>query len=57
MYNLRDEYFSNVEIAYINTRMLPSVTVAARSKAWLCGRWLAGIAVSSTVSGVDVCLL
>ena len=32
-------------------------TVAARSKAWVCGRWLAGIAGSNPAGGMDVCLL
>ena len=25
----------------------PAIPVAVRSKAWVCGRWLAGIAVSN----------
>ena len=33
------------------------VPVAARSKAQVCGRSLAGIAGSNTVEGMDVCLL
>ena len=33
------------------------ITVAARSKVWVCGRWLAGIAGSNPAGGVDVCLL
>jgi len=31
------------------------VTVAARSKAWACGRSLAGIASSNPTGGVDAC--
>jgi hypothetical protein len=31
--------------------------VAARSKAWVCGRSLAGIACSNTARSMDVCLL
>jgi hypothetical protein len=31
--------------------------VAARSKAWVCGRSLAGIVGSNPAGGVDVCLL
>jgi hypothetical protein len=31
--------------------------VAARSKAWVCGRALAGIVGSSHTEGMDVCLL
>jgi hypothetical protein len=33
------------------------VAVAALSKAWVCGRSLAGIAVSNPAGGLDVCLL
>ena len=32
-------------------------TVAARSKAWNCGRSLAGITDSNPAGGIDVCLL
>ena len=31
--------------------------MAARSKAWVCGHSLAGIAGSNPVGGMDVCLL
>jgi hypothetical protein len=31
--------------------------VAARSKAWVCGRSLAGIVGSNPAEGMDVCLL
>ena len=34
-----------------------SNTVAARTKVWVCGRSLAGIAGSNPASGMDVCLL
>jgi len=34
---------------------LLSVQVAARSKAWVCGRSLAAIAGSNPVGGLDVC--
>ena len=30
--------------------------VAARAKAWVCGRSLAGVAGSNTAKGTDVCL-
>jgi hypothetical protein len=37
------------------------ITVATRSKAWVCGRWLAGITGSNPVGrggeATDVCLL
>jgi hypothetical protein len=34
-----------------------AIPVASRSKAWVCGRWLAGIIGSNTVGDMDVCLL
>ena len=33
------------------------LTVATRSKAWICGSLLAGIVGSNPTGGVDVCLL
>ena len=33
------------------------IPVAARSKAWICGRSLAGISRSNAAGGMDVCLL
>jgi len=30
------------------------IPVAARSKAWNCGRWLAGIAGSNPARGMDI---
>jgi len=33
------------------------VPVAARSKVWVGGRWLAGIVGSNPTEGMDVCLL
>ena len=35
----------------------PPIPVAARSKAWFCGRSLAGIAGSNPAGVMDVCLL
>jgi len=32
-----------------------SIPVTARSKAWVCCRWLAGIAGSNTAGGMDDC--
>jgi hypothetical protein len=37
--------------------MLTTIPVAARSKAWVCGRSLAGIVDSKPAGGMDVCLL
>jgi hypothetical protein len=36
--------------------LLP-IPVAARSKAWVCGRALAGVVGSNFAEGMDVCLL
>ena len=36
--------------------VLRPISVAARSKAWVCGRSLAGIAGSNPVGGMDICL-
>jgi hypothetical protein len=33
------------------------ISAAARSKAWVCGRSLAGIAGSNPTEGMDVCRL
>jgi hypothetical protein len=33
------------------------IPVVARSKAWVCGRWLAGIAGSNPAEGMEVYLL
>jgi hypothetical protein len=33
------------------------IPVAARSKAWVCGRSLAGIVSSNLTGSMDVCLL
>ena len=34
----------------------PPIPVVARSKAWVCGRSLAGIVGSNAAGGMDVCL-
>jgi hypothetical protein len=36
---------------------LRSIPVAARSKAWVCGRLLAGIVGSNPAGGINICLL
>jgi hypothetical protein len=36
---------------------LDGIPVTAPSKAWVCGRSLAGIAGSNTAGGMDVCRL
>jgi len=51
MYNLCS-YSSHI----INVLQLP-IPVAAPSKAWVCGRWLARTLGSNTAGDMDVCLL
>ena len=38
-------------------RVMQPIPVATRSKAWDCGRLLAGIVGSNTAGGLDVCVL
>ena len=40
-----------------NKENMTPLTVATRSKAWICGSLLAGIVGSNPTGGVDVCLL
>jgi hypothetical protein len=47
---------SVAEITFSFTLCQP-IPVAARSKAWVCGRSLAGIVGSNDTEGMDVCLL
>jgi len=56
--------FTQVAVYYLHTvGKSPSeewhwpIPVAARSKAWVCGRSLAGIVGSNSAGGMDVCLL
>jgi hypothetical protein len=42
---------------YIMYRTNWPIPVAARSKAWICGRSLAGLAGSNPAKNMDVCLL
>jgi hypothetical protein len=37
--------------------VLVQMSVASRSKAWVCGHSLAGITGSNAVGGMDVCML
>ena len=41
---------------YLYLYLVP-IPVAARPKAWVCGRWLAGIADLNPAEGMVVCLL
>ena len=45
-----------IEVCAIMSVLRP-IPVAARSKAWVCGRSLDGIAGSKPAGGMDVCLL
>jgi hypothetical protein len=53
---LRSTTVDFVNIMY-STWRVQVIPVAAQSKAWLCGRSLAGIAGSNPAKGMDVCLL
>ena len=48
--------YSEIHIDFI-VLILNPIPVAARSKAWVCGRSLAGIAGSNPAGGMGVCLL
>jgi len=47
----------HISLFIANSVYFEPIPVAARSKAWVCGRSLAGIAGSNPVGGMDVCLL
>jgi hypothetical protein len=47
---------STTEYYYLQLEYTP-IPAAARSKAWVCGRALAGIVGSNPTGGMDVCLL
>ena len=42
---------------YVCMYVPKAIPVAARSKAWVCGRTLAGIVGSNPAGGMDVCFL
>ena len=44
-------------LLFLPFRFIPTIPVDARSKAWVCGRSLDGIAGSNPAGGMDVCLL
>jgi len=49
---------SNIHYLYnVNSVLVAVLILAVRSKAWVCGRWIAGIAGSIPAEGMDVCLL
>jgi hypothetical protein len=47
---LRDDYFNPCNI-------MEPISVAVRSKTWVCGLSLVGIVGSNPAGGIDVCLL
>jgi hypothetical protein len=49
--------FINMSTIESNMHKFEPIPVAARSKAWVCGRSLAGIVGSNPAGGMDVCLL
>jgi hypothetical protein len=46
-----------VDKKFVSMFILKPIPVAAGSKAWVCGRSLAGIVGSKPTGGMDVCLL
>ena len=44
-------------IIHVPIAVIQPMPVAARSKAWACGRSVAGIAVSNLAAGMGVCRL
>jgi hypothetical protein len=42
-------------VSLSSLRVWKTIPVSARSKAYVCGRWLAGIVGSNTAGGMDVC--
>jgi len=53
---LRDHCGGCHKILFTKSILWP-IPVDARSKAWVCGRSVAGIVRSNPAGGVDVCLL
>jgi hypothetical protein len=51
-YDILLQYFL---IIFSSNMFLMPISVAARSKAWICGRSLAGIVGSNPPRGMDVC--
>jgi hypothetical protein len=52
---LSEQYVNSILVAVYCSYM--PIQVVARSKAWVCGHWLAGIGGSIPVGGMGVCLL
>jgi hypothetical protein len=52
-------YFFGIKVGFILHVFIVymPIPVAARSKAWVCGRWLAGIAGSNLAGSMDICPL
>jgi hypothetical protein len=51
------DYDSDSTYLFIYLFKHTPIPVAARSKAWVCGRSLSGIVGSNPAGGMDVCLL
>jgi hypothetical protein len=47
----------DVTLYFLLALIFPLIPVAARSRAWVCGRPLAGIAGTNPAWSVDVCLV
>jgi hypothetical protein len=53
----RATWKNHVRQIYIRNAVVTPIVVAARSKAWVCGRSLAEVVGSNPAGGMDVCLL
>jgi hypothetical protein len=53
----RNRLYGKATLLFIFCMLQGPIPVAARSKAWVCGRSLAGIAGSIPAGDTDVCLL
>ena len=42
---------------YVGNRVHVPISVAAQSKAWVCGRPITGLVDSNPAGGMDICLL
>jgi hypothetical protein len=54
---IRAEHKLQGTLVFITCTYTVPIPLAARSKAWVCGCSLAGIAGSNPAMGIDVCLL
>ena len=56
-YHKNKQFWSRVQLVELSTnctRLLTPVSIAARSKGWACGSWLAGTAGSNPAGDMDI---